>query len=107
MYANLETYTLPWAPIPSRCFSVELLINPSFFFNLCDGVPYHKYMLCGSNRNDVLGMFDCYKTNVIDDSYCYYGDVLNYCSTAIQCLMLLHYFYTEGLKLQSYMFAQT
>ena len=52
-------------------------------------------------------MFDSYKTNVIDDTYFYYGDVLNYCSTAIQCLMPLHYFYTKGPKLQSYIFAQT
>ena len=82
MYRNLEKWldTVPLVPITVQVVDALLLNYWSlpFFFNLCDGVPYHKYMLCGSNRNAVLGMFDCYKTNVIDDSYCYYEEISNY-----------------------------
>ena len=81
MYRNSETghsATCYNHHASGRCFSVELLISPSFFYNLCDDVPFHENLLCGFNRNDVLDMFDSYETNAIDDSYYYSGDVSNY-----------------------------
>ena len=44
IYRNLEAWhiaTCSYHHASGRCFSVELLINPSFIFNLCDGAPYH------------------------------------------------------------------